>query len=51
MNHEELVDGRPVFLRRTRRGWAVVWGRTVIGHYADLQDALREICGLYGIQA
>lgn len=48
---KELVEGLPVYLRRTKTGWAVRWGRTLIGHYAELQDALREICDLYGIQA
>ena len=41
------VDGRPVFLRRTRRGWRVKWGWTVLGFYPDLMDALLEIAALY----
>ena len=46
---KELVDGRPVWLRKTKTGWAVKWGWTLIGHYADIQDALKEICGLFEV--
>jgi hypothetical protein len=43
----EIVDGRPVFLRRTREGWAVKWGRTVIGVYPTWKDAVTEIMELF----
>lgn len=46
---KELVDGRPVFLRKTKTGWTVKWGWTIIGHYTDIQDALKEIIELYEV--
>jgi hypothetical protein len=41
------VDGRPVFLTRTRSGWAVKWGRTIIARRPTWQQALDEILKLY----
>ena len=40
------VDGRPVFLRRTRTGWAVKWGWTIISHHRNWQEAVDEIIEL-----
>ena len=45
---KELVDGRPVFLRKTKTGWAVKWGWTIIGHYRSWLEALNEIMELFG---
>lgn len=47
----ETVEGRPVFLRKTKRGWQVKWGWTIIGHYNDIQNALKDICELFGVEA
>ena len=41
------LDGRPVTMKKTRHGWAVKWGRTIIGHYRDWRDAVTEIILLY----
>ena len=43
----EYVDGRPVFLGKTRTGWAVKWGRTIIGYYPTWKEAVAEILGLF----
>ena len=41
------VDGRPVFMRHTRFGWQVRWGRTAIALCRTWQEALDEIIRLY----
>ena len=43
----ETVDGRAVFLRHTRFGWQVRWGRTAIALCRTWQEALAEILKLY----
>lgn len=43
----ETVEGRPVFLRRTRDGWAVKWGRTIISNHSDPIQAVKEIIELF----
>ena len=43
----EYVDGRPVFLSKTRKGWAVKWGRTIIGYYPTWKEAVTEILGMF----
>lgn len=46
---KETVEGLPVFLERTKRGYLVKWGRTVIACRSSLEEALREIAELFGI--
>ncbi len=43
----ETVDGRAVSLRRTKTGWAVRWGRTVIANCRTWQEAVQNIIALY----
>ena len=43
----DTVDGRPVFLSRTRTGWAVKWGRTTVAHFRSWRAALDEIIRMY----
>lgn len=48
---KETVEGLPVFLRRTKHGYLVKWGRTVIARHSSLEAALHEIAELFGIDA
>lgn len=43
----ETAGGRPVYLKRTRFGYVVKWGRTVIVRCDDWKEALREILSIY----
>lgn len=43
----ETVDGRAVYLRHTKYGWQVRWGRTAIALCRTWQEALKEIVNLY----
>ena len=43
----ETVDGRAVFIRRTRHGWVVKWGRTAISFHKDPIEAVRQVIGLF----
>ena len=45
----ETADGRPVFLKRTRFGYVVKWGWTVVARCSDWQEALREILEIYEV--
>lgn len=47
---KDTAGGRPVFLRRTRFGYVVKWGRTVVARCADWHEALREIVSLYEVE-
>ena len=46
----ETAGGRPVYLRRTRFGYVVKWGRTVIVRCADWKEALQEIVALFEVE-
>lgn len=43
----KTVQGRPVFLKKLKSGWAVRWGRTVIVRCDTWQGALFEIMRLF----
>ena len=44
----ETVGGRSVYLRRTKHGYVVKWGRTAISFHKNPLDAVREIMNLFG---
>ena len=43
----ETVDGKAIFLRRTRHGYVVKWGRTAISFHKNPMEAVKEIIGLF----
>lgn len=44
----ETIDGKAIFLKRTRRGYVVKWGRTAIGFHTDPIEAVMQIIKLFG---
>ena len=47
----ETVDGKAIFLKRTKRGYVVKWGRTAISFHKNPIEAVMEIIKLFGGEA
>lgn len=43
----ETVNGLPVYVRRKKNGWCVIWGRTDVGCYRDFETAAREAASIF----